>query len=381
MHPTWIEVDTSALAENARALRAITPASAALGVLVKANAYGHGLEIGARAALAGGADQLIVAGLQEALDLRATGIRAPILVVYPIPPDAVADAAAADIALSVSGISSVERTLDAWGAARTNGGPLRLHLEVDTGMGRGGVAPDAAPAGGSGHPHGRPGRAERHLVASRRWPRPDRRPGSRRPVSTRCSPISPRRGRRCRPAICLPARVCWQARPPPTTWCASGLRSTASSGSTSTCTRNLAEAAARLRPALTIKARPVRLETLPSGASLGYGGEWTAARESRVATLAIGYADGWPRASWPGSTALAGGQRVPLVGRVSMDSVCADVTDVPGFKPGDEIVLLGAQGADRISVDEIARHRRSIPNEVLSTLGPRLPRVPVAPAD
>ena len=380
MHPTWIEVDTSALAENARALRAITPASAALGVLVKANAYGHGLEIGARAALAGGADQLIVAGLQEALDLRATGIRAPILVVYPIPPDAVADAAAADIAVCVSGLSSVERTLDAWGAARTNGGPLRLHLEVDTGMGRGGVAPDAA------RQAVRAIRMADRVELSGIWSHlaDGRDPTVSGEQAARFDAMLADlsdEGRAMPTRHLLASEGLLAATAPAYDLVRIGLAFYGELGLGFQVHPERAEAAARLRPALTIKARPVRLETLPSGASLGYGGEWTAARESRVATVAIGYADGWPRASWPGSTALAGGKRVPLVGRVSMDSVCADVTDVPGFGPGDEIVLLGAQGADRISVDEIARHRRTIPNEVLSTLGPRLPRVAVASAD
>jgi alanine racemase len=136
----------------------------------------------------------------------------------------------------------------------------------------------------------------------------------------------------------------------------------------------MAAAANALRPALTLLARPVRIETLPAGARVGYGGEWEAERPSTIATLPIGYADGWPRAAWPGSEALARGRRVPLVGRVSMDSVCVDLTDVPGATLDDEVVLLGAQGGDRITVDEVAAHRGTIPNEVLATLGMRLPR-------
>ena len=105
----------------------------------------------------------------------------------------------------------------------------------------------------------------------------------------------------------------------------------------------LARLAAELRPAMTVAARPVRLEWMPAGASIGYGGEWVAQRPSRIATLPIGYADGWTRRYWPGASAIVRGRRVPLVGRVSMDSVCADVTDAGEVGMDDTVVLLGAQ--------------------------------------
>ena len=133
----------------------------------------------------------------------------------------------------------------------------------------------------------------------------------------------------------------------------------------------MATLAAELRPAMTVGARPVRLETMPAGASIGYGYEWTTARESRIATIPIGYADGWSRRSWPGTMALIRGRRVPLVGRVSMDSVCADVTDVPDATIDDEMLLLGAQGEERITVDEIAAVRGTVSNEVFCAFGPR----------
>jgi alanine racemase len=135
--------------------------------------------------------------------------------------------------------------------------------------------------------------------------------------------------------------------------------------------------AADLRPAMAVKARPVRLEVLAAGASVGYGAEWTAERPSLIATLPLGYADGWTRAYWPGASALLRGRRVPLVGRVSMDSVCVDVTDVTDMGEvtmDEELVLLGGQGAERITPNELARLRGSIPNEVFCSFGPRLPR-------
>jgi alanine racemase len=139
----------------------------------------------------------------------------------------------------------------------------------------------------------------------------------------------------------------------------------------------LAGLAADLRPAMAVKARPVRLESVEAGTPIGYGSEWTTTRPSRIATLPIGYADGWARHSWPGAEALVRGRRVPLVGRVSMDSVCVDVTDVDGVGPDDPFTLLGTDGDERITVDDLARHRRTLPNEVFCAFGPRLPRVVV----
>jgi alanine racemase len=133
----------------------------------------------------------------------------------------------------------------------------------------------------------------------------------------------------------------------------------------------MASLAAELRAAMTVAACPVRLEEVPVGGGVGYGGEWTARRPSRIATLPIGYADGWSRSSWPGAEALVRGRRVPLVGRVSMDSVCADVTDVSGVSVEDTFVLLGAHGDERITATDLARVRGSIPNEVFCAFGPR----------
>jgi alanine racemase len=135
--------------------------------------------------------------------------------------------------------------------------------------------------------------------------------------------------------------------------------------------------AAELRGAMTVKTRPIRLEDVPAGSTIGYGGEWTTERPSRIATLPIGYADGWTRAYWPGASALVRGRRVPLIGRVSMDSVCVDLTDSPGVGYDDEVVLLGEQAGERITASDLARLRGSIPNEVFCAFGPRLPRIPV----
>jgi alanine racemase len=367
-HDAWLEIDVAALAHNARVLRRAIPSGTRLGILVKANGYGHGLELAAEGAMAGGADQLIVANLDEGLSLRRAQPDVPILVAYPIPVDGVGAAARARLELTVSGMESSRRLL-----AALDGQPVRLHLEIDSGMGRGGVAPadvvavvaaiDAAPgaelagvwshlADGTDLARSRDQIAhyEAALAAIEATGRgvPLRHVAATEGVFVGTSP-----------AFEL-VRV--------------GIGFYGTLGLDVAAAPAVADLAAELRPAMSVKAQPVRLEAVSAGTSIGYGSEWTTARPSRIATLPIGYADGWPRSTWPGAEALVRGRRVPLVGRVSMDSVCVDVTDVPDVGVDDTFVLLGGDLDERITVDDLARHRHTIPNEVFCAFGPRLER-------
>jgi alanine racemase len=132
-----------------------------------------------------------------------------------------------------------------------------------------------------------------------------------------------------------------------------------------------------LRPVLELRARPVRVTEVPAGWGISYGPTFTTQRPSRIATLPLGYGDGWPRSLSNRASALVRGGRVPLVGNVAMDAVMADVTDVEGPPVGvaDEFVLIGRQGADRITVAELAAVRGTNSWEVVTDLAGRLPRV------
>ncbi len=374
-HPAWVEVDLTALVHNAGVLRRAIPADARLGLLVKANAYGHGLEMAARAAMAGGTDQLMVAALDEGLALRRAGVEAPILVVYPVSPDAIGDAVEAGLELSVSGLGSTRRTLEAWAAlaAQAPRGVLSLHVEVDTGMGRGGVSPEAlidvvrlidaasatSIAGIWSH------LADGSDAALSREQ-------AQRFESAVASVAATGRSIPIRHLAATEGVFAGTA--PAYEMVRVGLGFYGELGLGVEPSPAQSALAAELRPAMAVKARPVRLEVLPAGASVGYGREWTAERRSLIATLPLGYADGWTRSYWPGASALLRGRRVPLVGRVSMDSVCVDVTDVGEVTMDEVLVLLGGQGAERITPNELARLRGSIPNEIFCSFGPRLPR-------
>lgn len=140
--------------------------------------------------------------------------------------------------------------------------------------------------------------------------------------------------------------------------------------------------AKRLRPVLSLLARPVRVADLPAGWGISYGPTFRTARPSRIATLPLGYGDGWPRALSNRAAALVRGRRVPLVGNVAMDAVMADVTDVPGppVSVDDELVLIGAQGGAAIPVAELADLRGTNSWEVVTAMAARLPRVYHAPS-
>jgi alanine racemase len=130
-----------------------------------------------------------------------------------------------------------------------------------------------------------------------------------------------------------------------------------------------------LRPALTLKARPLRLFDLAAGEALGYGLRYRAPRATRIATLGIGYGDGWPRSHANNGSVLVRGQRAPVVGAISMDGLTVDIGGIAGVTYDDEFVLIGEQGGSRITADEVAGERRTINYEVTTALRGRLPRL------
>ena len=129
-----------------------------------------------------------------------------------------------------------------------------------------------------------------------------------------------------------------------------------------------------MRPAMRLKAHAMRIADVPAGTAVGYGGTWTARRRSRIATLPVGYGDGYSR-SLTGASILVRGRRAPVVGVVAMDALMVDVTDVPGVDLSDEFVLLGPHGTDAVTALELAQLRTTIPWEVLTAMARRPTRV------
>jgi alanine racemase len=373
----WIEVDLSILEANARLIRGLLPTPTRLGIVVKAGGYGHGLVASARSAAAGGADLLLVATLDEALALRAAGVDLPVLVLYPVPRDAVLEAVRAGIGLTAADPASLR---DLVVALRVRGarptarppGPARIHLAVDTGMTRGGFQPERAlqaAARLAGTPGIELAGVWSHLAS----------PELPEAVAAQLSRFECARRDLAAAGLDAPAHLAASGglfgTAPPFDLVRVGLAFYGLLPPGLEVAPGARHVAGALRPALALKARAVSVADVAEGTEVGYGGTWRASRPSTIATLPVGYADGWSRLYSPGASVLAGGRRVPVVGRVSSDAFAVDVTDAMPLPRDAELVLLGEQGSERIDVAELATLRRSIPWEVLDTLGDRLARV------
>ena len=139
--------------------------------------------------------------------------------------------------------------------------------------------------------------------------------------------------------------------------------------------QSIVMATGTIDPVLRWRSEIMRLKQLPAGHAVGYGTTFRTSRPSRIATLPVGYADGYDRLLSNNADVLVRGRRAPVVGRVSMDLLTIDVTDIEGVEPGDEVVLIGAQGDDRITAEELAAKSRTIAYEVFCRISARVPRV------
>lgn len=363
----WVEVDIDVLTANARSLHSLAR-PAALGAVVKADGYGHGLEMAGRCAVAGGAEWLCVADSAEAARLRTDGYDGRIFVLYPIPPAIVAAMARLGVDVTVGSPREARAIAD----HLTPDDPiLSVHLEIDTGMTRGGVAPDDAAAAATAiaeAPTTKLAGVWTHLAA------PEDRLTTGDQLARFDSVLTALAGSGIDPGA---------------------VHAAASGGllATDTDEHTLVRPGLALygvhpgagdalpppvAPALALRAHPVRIAEVPPGTAVGYAGTWSAERASTITTLPIGYADGWSRASSPGTSVLVEGQRAPVVGRVSSDSLTVDVTGIADVGPDSEFTLLGSAGSDVITADAVADVRETISWEVLQQLGARLARVYVS---
>ena len=360
-HSCWAEVDLDAIAGNVEVVRrhTDTPVMA----VVKANAYGHGAVPVARAALAGGATWLGVARIEEALTLRGAGLGAPILLFGWTPPGRVADAVAHDVALTVW---STEQIDGAAAAAASAGRAARLHLKVDTGMSRLGVAPEGA----------------RALAEYARGRSSIELEGVFTHFASADDPSSPSAGEQLRlfretlasmdalrPPIVHAANSAAALRLPEARFDLIRLGIAMYGLSPGTGVSLLPS----MRPAMAWKTALAQVRDLPPGTGISYGHTYTTTRTERIGTLPVGYADGWRRVE--GNEVLVRGRRVPVVGRVCMDQCMVQLDAVADAVPGDEAVLVGGQGGERISGDDVAARWGTIGYEVACGVGARVPRV------
>ena len=381
----WLEIDLDAIRANLAVIRELAGPGVPVHPVVKADAYGHGAVAVAQALLDAGADGLCVATYDEAVALRRAHVTAPILVLYPIPIGLVADAARRRIAISAGDPDLLAGTLAAMAAVRPRRG-LEIQLEVETGLGRGGFASSdvAAAARLIGEAPGvRLVGLWTHLQAPES---PSSAAAQARVFEDACAALRveglavPRRHLRASGSLTAGAEALHHLASFEGLASYEGVRpglSVYGLVPDELARTAIAPAARRLVPALSLRARPVRVMDLPAGWGISYGPSFRTSRPSRIATLPIGYGDGWSRSLSNRAEALVRGGRVPLVGNVAMDAIMADVTGVPGppVTVADEFVLIGRQGDERITVADLARSRGTNSWEVVTNLARRMPRV------
>ena len=372
--PAWAEISRRALAHNVHAMKSVL-GDTLLCAVVKANGYGHGAQLAARAALDGGADCLAVAIVDEGIELRGAGVTAPILLLAEIPPDTIADALSHSLTLT---IGSLEGARSAVKYANQLGGLHRVHLKVDTGMHRMGVDPhevdevlDVLVGASTIDLEG----VYTHFAVADGSSGEDR-AFTRTQISRFNEVVERLRARGVTPRLVHVANSAGALGYPearltlarvglalygylPDAWLASALEGLGIA----------------LEPALALRAQVVAVRRLDAGERPSYGRRRALERAANIATVPFGYADGYPRRLFEaGADVLINGRRYPLAGVVTMDQLLVDCGD-DAVAPGDDVVLLGRQGDDEITAEEWARLANTITWEILCGIGARVPRV------
>lgn len=358
--PTVAEVDLDAVGHNVRLLK---PPNAELMAIVKADGYGHGAGPVARAALEAGASWLGVALVEEGLSLREAGIDAPILVLAEFPPGSEKEALEAGLTPSVYSAGGLQGVAE---AARATGRPVGVHLKLDTGMHRVGLWP----------PEDAPAFARRILDAGLElegvWTHfadsegDDE--GTRRQLASFRSAVEALAADGIRPPLLHAANSGATIRLPETHL---DLVRPGASVYGLDPGGGIAEGIG-LRPALTWRSAVTMAKRLPAGERVSYGGRYELERASTIATVPVGYDDGYPRTA-EGAEVLIGGARRQVAGTITMDQIVVDCGDTPAA-PGDEVVLIGAQGDERITADELAERAGTIARAIATGIGKRVPR-------
>lgn len=362
--PSRIVVDLSAVGDNLRAIRARVGVPV-MGI-VKANAYGHGLVPVARHLEACGVDRLGVAFVEEGIALRRAGIRLPILVLGGIFGPQVADYLRHDLEITVSSLDKL-RQVEA--VAEALGQRARVHLKIDTGMERIGV-----------HSYSCAGFIE--AAAASRWCDIVGVYSHLACADDPGSPMTDRQVERFAEACAHFTRI---GAPMP-------LRHLANSGGVlhapgtwldlvrpgiilyGVLPDPASQATLALRPALSLVSRVVYFKVVRAGGTVSYGATWAAANDTRIATIPVGYGDGYPRALSSRGEVLLRGHRRPIAGRVCMDQFMVDLGPDGTAYNEDEVVLVGRQDGQAIRVEDIARQAGTIPYEILTGLNERIPR-------
>ena len=367
VRPAWAEINLDNIAHNIGLFRKqIGPVTGVMAV-VKADGYGHGARKIAETALQAGVSSLAVAFVDEAVDLRQAGIKAPIQILGYTDPSLFAKLVQYNLTPTIFGLDTAEQFSS---QARQHNVVLPVHIKVDTGMGRVGLLPEEALEVitrvalldglkieglfthlAAAEESDKSYTAEQLLLFNRivdgclergiSFPQIH--------VANSAAALNHPSSRFNIIRLGLSMYGCY---PVP----------------------EMREIEPKLKPALTFKSRVILVKKVPAGKAISYGCTYHTSRESLIATIPVGYADGYSRLLSNKGQVLIRGCRVPVVGTICMDQLMVDVTDVPGVRLGDEVVLYGRQGYEEIKVEEAAELIGTINYELLCAVSKRVPR-------
>jgi len=372
---TWVEISSKALHNNIARLRSLIGRSTLLCACVKANAYGHGLCEAGRTFIDAGADWLSVHALHEARRLRQSGLACPIYILGPLSPDDYPEALQLDCRLVVYNEADIAHIAR---AARSCNKPARLHVKIETGANRQGIGPglleplctaiaenpDLLLEGLATHFANIEDTTD-HSFAKAQLNRLhaalkllDAR-GIKAPI-VHCANSAA--------TIIFPESHFKMVR--------TGIAAYGMWPSNETYVSFVKERTNGfvLKPALTWKSRVAQIKDVPGGEYIGYGCTFKTGHATRLAVVPVGYYDGFDRGITEGHV-LIRGQRAPIRGRICMNLLMAEITDIGDVNPGDEVVLLGCDGDECISAEQIARWSNTINYEVTTRINDRIPRI------
>jgi alanine racemase len=380
-HPiTWAEINLNAYAHNIRELRRVTRPTARLMAVVKANGYGHGSVEVSREALQNGAQYLGVARINEAIPLREAGLDVPILIFGYTPPDLAPFLIDYELTQTIYSLSTASALSE---QATRKGKKINVHLKVDSGMGRLGFllaatndTPDDVMARNS----------IRAIEAITRLPGLTVE-GIFTHFATADSADKSYADLQLDRFMDFLNRLQKEGLEPP-------VRHTANSGALIDMpnshldmvrpgiatyglhpSEEVNKSRVDLWPVMSVKSRVIHLKQVPPDFNISYGITFQTKKQTTIATVPVGYADGFNRLLSSRGHMLVHGQRVPIVGRVCMDLTMLDVGDVSGVALEDEVVVFGEQGDEAVTADEIASHLDTINYEIVSTVTARVPRI------
>ena len=362
---TWAEVDLTAIEHNFMAARNHLPKNMKLLVTVKANAYGHGASAVAKA-LEGKADYFALAAMDEAVQLRQAGVCTPLLILGPVMPADYLRAAKHDVALTVSSLAEA-KAISA--CAQSCGKKITVHFALDTGMSRIGFACNEKAAEEIREAAGLPGIYAEGIFSHFSMSDAADKTYSELQRTVFCRMLA-------LIGLDFPVRHLYNSAAivdlePEFDMAREGIILYGLNPSDEVDLSRIGG----IKPAMALRSHVSFVKSLPAGTPISYGCTYRTAKDSVIATVMAGYADGVPRLLSGCGEVIIRGVKAPIVGRVCMDQFMVDVTHIPGVETGDIVTIFGTDGEETITADEVAAKARTIGYELICGIAPRVPRV------